>query len=293
MYDIIIIGSGPAGLSAAVYTLRANLSTLIIEGSMPGGLVTTTEVIDNYLGLLGTEGIEMANKFTEHVKELGGEFYRGDVKEIVKEQSGFFTITMEGEKKQHLAKAVIYATGSTPKKLNKPGEELSGVSYCATCDGMFFQDEEVILVGGGETAAEEALYLSQLASKVHVFIRKEEWRASRAAVEKVNSKENIIVHFNTEVKEFKGLDGNLESVLTNNGEEFTVNGCFIAVGQTPNSKVAETIARLQSDGFIDAPVVDGFFVAGDVKNPEYRQVIIAAGDGAKAGIDATNYLLFH
>ena len=289
MFDVIIVGSGPAGLSASLYTRRANFSTLVIEGEMPGGLLSTTEQIDNYIGLPGVEGLEMSKMFKEHSESFGTEFSSGTVELITKDENNVFTVFLtNGDTFQ--SKTVIYSAGSTPRKLGVTGEEINGVSYCATCDGMFFQDSPVIVIGGGEAAAEEALYMSQIASSVKIIVRGHTLKASQSTLDKISEKENIEIIFGSQVELFTGTTL-LTSATLNTGIVLDIDGAFIAIGQVPNSQVAETHTKLLSNGFIHKSVVDGFFVAGDVGSQEYRQIIIAAGSGAKAAIDATKYLL--
>lgn len=298
MIDVLIVGSGPAGLSAAIYTSRAGLSTTILEGPVSGGLVTTTEEIDNYLGLPGSAGLDMAENFKKHAVKFGAEIVKGEVdsivsgnptfKSVVAGQNFFQTITTDG--RIFNSKTVIFAAGSTPRKLGVPGEHLSGVSYCATCDGLFFSDDPVVVVGGGETAAEEALYLAGLASSVDILVRSD-WKASAAAVARLAHHPKVTIHMSTRVEEVLGTDGEVSGVRLNTGQELAVNGVFVAVGQDPNSATASPHVTLYEDGFIKTSEVPGFFPTGDISTPEYRQVIIAAGEGAKAGIDATNYLL--
>lgn len=299
MIDVLIVGSGPAGLSAAIYASRAGLSTTILEGPVSGGLVTTTEEIDNYLGLPGSAGLDMAENFKNHAVKFGAEIVKGEVesivsgggnfKSVVAGKNFFQTITTDG--KIFNSRTVIFAAGSTPRKMSVPGENLSGVSYCATCDGLFFSDDPVAVVGGGETAAEEALYLAGLASSVDVLVRGDSWKASASAVERLEAHPKVTIHMSTRVEEVLGADGEVVGVRLNSGQELAVNGVFVAVGQDPNSVTASPHVTLYEDGFINESQVPGFFPTGDISTPEYRQVIIAAGEGAKAGIDATNYLL--
>lgn len=289
MIDVLIVGSGPAGLSAAIYTSRAGLSTKILEGPVAGGLVTTTEEIDNYLGLPGSAGLDMAENFKSHAVKFGAEIVKGEVESIISTKYYFQTSTTDG--KLFDSRTVIFAAGSTPRKLGVPGENLSGVSYCATCDGLFFSDDPVAVVGGGETAAEEALYLAGLASSVDVLVRGDAWKASAAAVARLEAHPKVTVHMSTRVEEVLEADGEVAGLRLNTGQELAVNGVFVAVGQDPNSVTASPHVTLYEDGFINESEVPGFFPTGDIATPEYRQVIIAAGEGAKAGIDATNYLL--
>jgi len=286
--DVLIVGAGPAGLSAAIYTSRAGLNTKVITGDAIGGLLTTTEQIDNYLGMFGSTGSDMAENFKNHAEKFGAEIVYDTVESIVESSNSFTTVLASGE--SILSNAVIYATGSTPKKLGVQGEELSGVSYCATCDGDFFADERAVVVGGGETAAEDALYLAGVCSSVDVLVRGSDWRATAPAVQKLVDHPKVNIHMNTSIAEIFG-DSFVEGVVLNNGDNLEVEGVFVAVGQSPNSSKASEYTTLFEDGFIKCSNVEGFFVAGDIKNPEYRQVAVAVGDGAKAGIDATRYIL--
>lgn len=287
--DVAIIGSGPAGLSAAVYSSRAGLSTLIYIGKTKGGLLTTTEKVDNYLGLYDSTGMDLAENFLEHSTKFGAETTSATVESIHVDSDNIFHIIDE-KNQETLAKAVIYAAGSNPRKLGVKGEDLESVSYCANCDGFFFEDEKVVVVGGGETAAEDALYLSNICESVDVLVRSS-WRATEPAVHKLEEQDNVTIHVGVNVSEILEKDGDVSGVLLDNGETVESHAVFVAVGQEPNSQVAERHASLYEDGFIRCSNVDGFFIAGDIQDPDYRQVIIAAGDGAKAGIDATRYVL--
>lgn len=288
MLDVVIVGSGPAGLSAAIYASRAGLSTKVISGDTKGGLLTTTEQVDNYLGLFGTTGNDMADIFLEHSQKFGAEIVSDIVREINVLPDGHFQILTDKDEAMY-SKTVVYTAGSTPRKLEVPGEDLDGISYCATCDGDFYSDEPVIVVGGGETAAEDALYLSQMCKTVDVLVRSE-WRATDPAVNKLEEQSNVTIHKGVNVQEILGED-EVSGVLLNNGTVLDANGVFIAVGQLPNSDQARKHTLLDQDGFIEHSNINGFFVAGDITNPEYRQVAVAVGDGAKAGIDATRYVL--
>lgn len=294
MLDVLIVGSGPAGLSAAIYTSRAGLSTIVLEGALSGGLVRTTEKIDNYLGMPEIAGLEMAEIFKKHAVSFGAKIESGVVDSIVRFPASddsiehFRTVTIDGN--SYDSRTVIFASGSTPRKMGIPGEDLTGVSYCATCDGIFFEGDPVVVVGGGESAAEEALYLAQITSSVDVLVRGDSWKASQAAVDRLTANPNVTVHLSTVIDEVLGND-EVEGVKLRDGRTIDANGVFVAIGQIPNSATAGGHVTLLEDGFIKCSKTPGFFVAGDISNPAYRQVIVAAGDGAKAGIDATEWIL--
>lgn len=291
IYDVLIVGSGPAGLSAAIYTSRAGLSTYIIGGMEEGGLVGTAGRIDNYLGMPSMNGVMMVENFVEHAQQFGAELNDDmlTVTSIDKDEEKNVFITTVDTGDTFTSKTVIFTAGSSPRKLQIEGEDMDGVSYCATCDGTFFEDEPVVLIGGGETSAEEALYMSYLADKVTVLIRGDEWRASEPAVESLLQQDNVEVRMNTSVEEIQG-NGRVDSVLLNNGEKLDTRGVFVAIGQLPNSETAKPHTTVFEDGFIARSNVEGFYVAGDIANPDHRQIIVAAGDGAKVGIDVTRFL---
>lgn len=289
MTKIAIIGSGPAGLSAALYTTRAGVETVVYGGEYFGGLPTTTEKVDNYLGMPGVEGLDMAKVFLDHAERLGAELRRATAHAIAKTSDHHYSVVdTDGNAEEF--DAVIYAAGSKPKKLGIPGEELSGVSWCATCDGSFFQGDPVAVVGGGESAIEEAVYMSELASNVTLLVRGDSFRASDAVVDHLRSKPNVEIRFNTEILEARGDDGLLSSILLSDGSELEVYGLFETIGQVPQSQLAVPHALLHDNGFIHRAETEGFFIAGDITNPEYRQIAVAVGDGAKAGIDAIRWL---
>jgi len=288
MRDIAIIGSGPAGLSASVYATRAGLNTFIYRGQTAGGLLTTTEQVDNYLGLSGSTGMDMAKIFLKHAEEFGAQFLNGTVTRVLRNENGTFTVEDDlGESEDY--RTVIFAAGSQPRKLGVPGEDLEGVSWCAVCDGTFSEGEEVAVVGGGETAVEEAVYLSNMASKVTVLVRGDDFRGNRPAVDALLARPNVEVRYNTSVDEILG-DGAVEGAKLSDGTTLPLYSLFEAIGQVPQSSVAASHSELYADGFIKHSNTEGFFIAGDVADPEYRQVAIAVGDGAKAAIDAIRWL---
>lgn len=301
IYDVIILGSGPAGLSAAIYAQRARLSTLVIEGKpLSGGQILDTYEVDNYPGLPGLSGFEMGQKFRTHADQLGAAFetatvetvrLNGNIREVVTDKGIF-----EG-------KSVILATGAKHRKLNVPGEEAltgMGVSYCATCDGAFFKGRTVAVAGGGDVALEDALFLARGCEKVYLIHRRDELRGAKVLQEKVFQTENIEVIWNSTVTAINGTDM-VESITLHNkiegtDRELEVQGIFIAVGIEPNSGAVNDIVAQDAQGYIVAgedtrTSVDGIFAAGDVRTKQLRQVITAASDGANAITSVENYLL--
>lgn len=287
--DTIVIGSGPAGLSATLYASRAGLNVRVFTGSDKGGMLLSTEEIDNYLGLPGSTGKDLASKFVSHAKNYGAIFYEESIKEIEKRNNCFVVTSNSGI--EYESKSIIYALGSTPLKLGIIGEESENVSYCATCDGMFYQDDKVIVIGGGETASEDALYLANLCEEVTLLVRGDKLKATQSTMDEVLTHKKINVKFNTTIDSMNVDNDLVESVVLNTGEVLETDGIFVCIGQNPNSGVAGDFVELRENSqFIGKSLVPGFFVAGDVKNPEYRQVAIAVGEGAVAGIDATKYI---
>ena len=253
--------------------------------------MTSTEEIDNYLGMPGVSGIDMSEKFLEHSQMFGAKMVDGVVDRIIKRDDSVFETHLSDTGEVLLSRSVVFAAGSEPRKLSVPGSELSGVSYCATCDGMFFADENVAVVGGGESAVEEASYLANLCSRVDVFVRSS-WRASKPAVERLETLSNVFVHEGVNVAEIQDSgSGEVSGVVGTDGVTYLVSGVFVAVGQIPNSHAADGNVELYSDGFIHRSTTEGFFVAGDVSDPDFRQVAVAVGSGAKSGISATRFVL--
>lgn len=301
LYDVIIIGSGPAGLSAALYAKRAMLDTLVIE-KMPlsGGQIINTSDVDNYIGMPGIGGFELAQVFRQHVDRYNVPFKTADVLSL--EDNGEYktVILQSGERLD--AKTVIIATGAKNRTLGAIGEaELTGkgVSYCATCDGGFYKNKTVAVVGGGDVALEDAIYLSRICQKVYVIHRRDEFRGAKILADKVKSLENIEIIWNATVEKINGED-RLKSIVLKDKtstslKELTLDGLFIAVGTVPNSSIAQGIAQLDSGGYIIADEscktsTDGIFAAGDVRTKQVRQVITAAADGACAVAAAEKYL---
>ena len=295
MYDILIVGSGCAGLSAAVYASRAKLNFAVIEKEYMGtGQIAFTEKVDNYLGYYGIDGFSLGEKFREHAESLGTEFIEGEVAGFEKSENGWNVILSDGN--IFHAKAVIYAAGSHPKTLDIAGEkEFSGrgVSYCALCDGAFFSEKTVVVIGGGDTALEDALYLSNLAEKVYLVHRRDKFRANRSLQEKISETSNIHVVFNAVPVEILGSDSvnNIKIIQDNEEKMLNTDGVFIAVGTVPNTEPVKKTTDIDSRGYIIAgedciTSAENFFAAGDVRTKNLRQVITAAADGANAVMSA-------
>ena len=300
IYDLIIIGSGPAGLSAAIYGVRAKLDLLVIEREMmSGGQVVNTYEVDNYPGLPGISGFDMAMKFREHAEQLGAEFVNDSVKELIPGEDGIKRVVCE--EAEYAAKTVIIASGAHHSLLGVPGEaEFSGmgVSYCATCDGAFYKNKVTAVVGGGDVALEDAIFLSRLCSKVYIIHRRNEFRGAKSLQDKLLAAPNVETVLDSVVTEIRG-NGKAERLLVKNvktGEEkeLAVDGFFIAVGIEPESGVYGCVAKNEK-GYIIADEtcetnVPGIFAAGDVRAKQLRQIITAAADGANAVTSAERYL---
>ncbi|WP_028516799.1 NAD(P)/FAD-dependent oxidoreductase [Ruminococcus flavefaciens] len=299
MYDVMILGSGPAGLSAAVYASRAGLSFAVIEKDYMGtGQIVYTEQVDNYLGYFGIGGFSLGEKFREHAEALGTEFIEGEVTELSRTDSGWKILLSDGNNVE--SKTVIYALGASPKKLGISGEEEfsgRGVSYCAICDGAFFEGKTVAVIGGGDTALGDALYLSKTAEKVYIIHRRNELRANASLVKKAEETENIQFVPESVPLEIIGAESVTGIKYTQKGTEKNMNtdGVFVAVGSLPNTSLLSGIADLDNRGYIIADEncitsADGLFAAGDVRTKVVRQVITAAADGANAVVSALDYI---
>lgn len=301
LYDVIIIGSGPAGLSAAIYAARARLKMLVLEKApMSGGQIINTYEVDNYPGMPGMNGFDLAVKLREHCEKLGAEFLEGEA--ISFELEGETKrITLE-DKKQLTAKTVILATGAVWRKLGVLGEDTfagRGVSYCATCDGAFFKNKVAAVVGGGDVAAEDAIFLSRLCKKVYLIHRRDELRAAKVLVETLQSLPNVELLFHRTVEEIVGTQSvsglKLNNLAENRTEELSVDGVFVAVGSSPNTQAFEGILSMDDRGYLVAgedckTSVPGVFAAGDVRTKLLRQIITAAADGAVAITSVEQYL---
>ena len=299
MYDTIIIGSGSAGLSAAVYAKRAVLDFIVIEKEYMGtGQIAESGRVDNYLGLYGENGFDLGEKFREHAAALGTEFLEGEVISIAKDGNAYKIVLSDNI--ELLTKSIIFATGAAPRKLDIQGEsEFSGrgVSYCAVCDGAFYKDKITAVVGGGDTALEDALLLSRTCKKVYLVHRRDEFRANKSLQNLVKNTENIELVLNAKPCEIIG-DKKVNALkILQNGEERTLelDGVFAAVGTVPNSKLLNGIAELDSHGYVVADETgvtsaQGIFAAGDVRTKQLRQVSTAVADGANCVCSLERFL---
>lgn len=301
LYDLIIIGSGPAGLSAAIYAQRARLDTLVIEASyVSGGQIVNTYEVDNYPGLPGISGMELGNTLRGHADRLGSQFVREKVLEL--ETAGKIK-TVRTRKNEYRAKTLILAMGAGHRKLGVPGEEEfggMGVSYCATCDGAFFKDKTAAVVGGGDVAVEDAIFLARGCAKVYLIHRRNELRAAKILQEALMKLENVEVIWDSVVTRIEGegqvKNLKLNSLITGQERDLAVDGCFIAVGITPNTGLAEGKVEMDKSGYICAgedgvTSVPGVFAAGDLRTKQLRQIVTAAADGANCVASVQNYLL--
>ncbi|MFQ5447962.1 MAG: thioredoxin-disulfide reductase [Saprospiraceae bacterium] len=301
----IVIGSGPAGYTAAIYAARANMSPILFTGPEPGGQLTTTTDVENYPGYPnGISGPEMMEEFRQQAERFGTEV-RYELISKVDFMTGknYHSAWTEAGEEVH-AYTVIISTGASAKYLGLPSEKRllnNGVSACAVCDGFFYRGQEVAVVGGGDTAAEEATYLAKLCPKVHLLVRRDELRASQIMQERVFKTENLIVHWNTETDEILG-DEKVEAVRvynnkTNEKTELPVKGFFVAIGHKPNTDIFKGFLDMDETGYLKAVPgtsktnIEGVFVSGDAQDKVYRQAVTAAGTGCMAALDAERYLV--
>ena len=299
----LIIGSGPAGYTAAIYAARANLNPVVYQGIEPGGQLTTTTEIENFPGFpQGITGPELMDKMRAQAERFGTDIRFGIVTKVDFSERPF-KLTIDGEKEIE-ADAVIIATGATAKYLGLESESKfrgMGVSACATCDGFFYRNKDVAVVGGGDTAIEEATYLASICRKVYMIVRKPYFRASKAMQERAFNTPNIEVLFEHNTDEVLGDDNGVTGVRVVNtaGEkrEIAIDGFFLAIGHTPNTKVFADYVALNPEGYIltegasSKTNIEGVFAAGDVKDPFYRQAIAAAGSGCAAALDCERFLM--
>ncbi len=299
---LLIIGSGPAGYTAAIYASRANLKPVLYQGIQPGGQLTITTEVENYPGYPeGIQGPEMMVDFEKQATRMGADIRYGLATSVDFSQQPYKVII--DEEKEITADAVIIATGASAKWLGIPSEQRlngSGVSACAVCDGFFFRGKEVAIVGAGDTAAEEALYLSKMCSTVHMLVRRGEMRASKVMQDRVLKTSNIIVYWNSETDEVLG-ENKVEAIRirnnkTNELKEVPVSAFFVAIGHQPNSAIFKDYLELDEQDYIvtvpgtSRTNVEGVFACGDVQDKIYRQAVTAAGSGCMAALDAERYL---
>jgi thioredoxin reductase (NADPH) len=301
IYDLIIVGGGPAGLTAGVYGLRAALKTILVEKGLPGGQVGLTDSVENYPGFESIAGTELCRKFLDHAKSYGLEVIQQEVVAVEPALEHHSVRLPDGS---HLrAHAMILATGGYPRSLNAPGEEDyrgKGVSYCATCDGFFYRDQRVVVVGGGDTAAEEALYLAKIAQKVYLVHRRGELRASRILQQRVFSEPKIEVLWDTVVTAIKadaqGVTGvDLKNVRTGEERELAAYGVFIFVGFVPNNGLVPAGIKRNAEGYVVTDekcetAIPGIFAVGDLRERYARQIVLAAADGCTAALAAAHYV---
>ena len=301
----LIIGSGPAGYTAAIYAARADLKPIMYTGMEPGGQLTTTTEVDNFPGYPeGIDGPAMMMDLQKQAERFGTEVRMGMVTEVAfsKEHGGHHKACIDNSKWVE-AETVIISTGATAKYLGLPSEQKlrgGGVSACAVCDGFFYKNQDVAIVGGGDTAAEEATYLANICNKVTMLVRKDEMRASKAMQHRVNNTKNLEVRYNTEVDEVIGdqvVDGlRMINNQTGEKEEIAITGLFIAIGHKPNTDIFKGHLDMDETGYLitegksTKTNIPGVFASGDVQDKEYRQAITAAGTGCMAAMDAERYL---
>ena len=298
-YDIVIIGGGPAGISAGIYAARSGLKSVLLEKMFIGGQAINSQMLENYPGFEnGISGTQFAQTIEKQAKNLGLEIVKRAVKEVNLSESGSQISTA---KDTYNAKAVIIAAGANPRKLNMPLEqELTGrgISYCATCDGMFFKDKAVAVIGGGETAINDAIYLSKLAAKVYIVHRRDEFRASKASVDKLKSLQNVEFVFDSVLTKLNGDTSltsiDIENVKTMQSRNIQLDGIFVAVGSVPQTELFKGQLHMINDHIVTQKGgltnVKGVYAAGDITYMSQRQVVIAAGEGAEAAMNAIEYV---
>lgn len=316
MYDIIIIGSGPAGLSAAIYAKRANLNVAVVEKEYEGtGQIAESGNVNNYLGLPNINGYDLGEKFREHAVSLDVEFIEKEAVEIEAVQndecaaeSAIYRVKFDDDTIAE-ARAIIYTAGAYPRKAGVPGEDEytgKGVSYCAICDGAFYKGKTVGVLGGGDTALDDALYLSDICEKVYLVHRRDSFRGAQSTVELLKQKENVELVLNETVTEIYG-EKKPTGIKLKSGRELALDGVFVAYGSVPQSKLIKNLVQLDERGYVvagedgityaatkkddaDRSVQPGLYVAGDVRTKTLRQVVTAVSDGANAATTAAEYL---
>lgn len=296
MLDVLIIGSGPAGLSASVYASRAGLSSAVVEKEYMGtGQIAESSRVDNYLGLPGTDGYSLGETFREHAEKLGAQFIDHEVKRLSCDD-GIWTAEYEDGSKEE-AKTVVYAAGCRSRRLGADGEEKflgRGISYCAVCDGAFFKEKDVVVVGGGDTAVDDALYLSDICHKVYLVHRRDVFRCAPGSLKALRQKDNVEIITGINVSKLEG-DNKLEKITLDSGTELTASGLFVAIGMIPQTECLSGLGVCDESGYVKAgedcvTAKEGLFVAGDARTKKLRQVITAAADGACAISSVIEYI---
>lgn len=301
IYSLIIIGSGPAGLTAGVYAARANLAPLIIEGDEPGGQLMGTTAVENWPGEKSIMGPELMQKMRDHAKHAGAAFKSGEIVDVDFAKKPFLLFNKKDEQlKTH---SVIIASGATPKRLNVPGEEEywgKGVTTCAVCDGAFYKDKPVVIVGGGDTAMEHASFMKRYTNDITIVQIEDRLTASESMKERVVDDKNITIIYNSTVSKIEGDDQGVTAVeITNKNTDekqiMKVNAVFVAIGLSPNTEPFKNYITLEDNGYMivhdkTKTNIEGIFAAGDVHDYKYRQAVTAAGDGCMAALDAEKYL---
>ena len=301
MYDLTIVGGGPGGLSAAIYAMRAAMKTVLIEKSAHGGQVNLSDEVENYPGFIHVSGAELSMKFAEHARSYGLDEI-GEEVAAIEPGLEFHTLRL-ADGRTLRTHAVILATGGTPRKLGIPGEQEhygKGVSYCAVCDGFFFRGKQVIVVGGGDSACEEALYLAKLAAKVYLVHRRDALRASMILQQRVKADCNIEILWNKVLTEIKaGEEGvnavTLQDTQSGAAQDMPIDGVFVFIGFEPNNQLVPAGVRLNSDGFVITDdkcetAIAGIYAVGDLRERYARQIVLAAGDGCLAALAGAHYV---
>ena len=300
-YDMVIIGGGPAGLTAAIYAMRAALKTVLVEKALPGGQVTMSDEVENYPGFETISGAELSMKFAQHAQSYGLEMITEEA-QAVEPGLEYHTVRL-GDGRGLTAHTIVLATGGSPRRLGVPGEDEfygKGVSYCAVCDGFFFRNKTVVVVGGGDTAAEEALYLSKITAKVYLVHRRDALRASMILQQRLAADKKIEILWDNIVTAIKSHDGQVSTVdlqNTRSGEmrELAADGVFIFIGFTPNNQLVPAGSKVNSEGYVCTDEkcetnLPGVFAIGDLREKYGRQIVLSAADGCTAAMAAAYYV---
>lgn len=295
MYDVIIIGGGPAGLTAGIYCLRANLKTLIIEKETIGGQIASSPLVENFPGFISISGAELSNNLYEQVDKLGADI---EIEEVTKIEPGKVKKVIT-DSNIYETKAVIIATGAKYRLLGLPNEEKflgNGISFCTSCDGAFYKNKIVAIIGGGNTAVTNAIYMADLASKVYLIYRKDKLKCEEKLIEKLNKKDNVEIIYNSNVVELIGKDSLEEIVVDTNGDKKTIkiDGMFISIGMDAQTDIIKDILSVNKDNYVisnDCTTdLEGIFVSGDCREKSVRQLATAVNDGAVAAVKVIEYL---